>query len=80
MDGDDVWPVDPDSVHVAPDPDHAWKVLREGEPTAESRHEDRADALDAARALARDDEVEDPRIKVHNPDGSLDRVLRLDRL
>lgn len=80
MEGDDLWPVDPQSVHVAPDPDKVWKVLREGEPTAESRHETRDDALDAARALARADELDEPRIKVHNPDGTLNRVIHPDRL
>lgn len=80
MDLEDVWPVDRENLHVAPDQDKSWKVLPEGQPTAESRHETRDEALDAARALAREKGLEEPRIKVHNFDGTLDRVLRPDRI
>lgn len=80
MDLEDVWPVDQDNLHVAPDRESAWKVLPEGQPTAASRHETRDEALDAARALARAEDLDEPRIKVHNHDGTLDRVLRPDRI
>lgn len=68
------WPVEPEIWHVARGKDKQWKVLQEGEPTAESRHESRDDAVRAAKALVGDGS--EARIKLHNPDGSLDRVLR----
>lgn len=69
------WAVDPDTLHVAEGEDGAWKVLREGAPTAESRHESKYDALDAARALARKRSAR--KIKLHEPDGRLSKVVDL---
>lgn len=67
------WRVDPDTLHVAEDERGDWKVLREGAPTAESRHGSKFEALDAARELAQQASAE--RIKVHEPDGRLDRTV-----
>jgi hypothetical protein len=69
------WRVDPDTLHVAEDVGGGWKVLREGAPTAESRHDSKFDALDAARALARREAAE--QIKIHQPDGRLEKTLEL---
>lgn len=66
------WKIDPNTWHIARD-DDGWKLLREGSPTADSRHETRADALDAARAIAT--EQAEATIKLHNPDGTLERTL-----
>lgn len=44
--------VDHDVWHVAVTRDGAWKVLREGDATATSRHETQDQALEAAKALA----------------------------
>ncbi len=66
------WNIDPNTWHIAKD-DEGWKILREGSPTADSRHETRADALDAARAIS--SEKADATIKVHKPDGTLERTL-----
>lgn len=66
------WTINPNTWHIAKD-DDGWKLLREGSPTADSRHENRADALDAARAIAT--EHADATIKLHNPDGTLERTL-----
>lgn len=67
------WRVDPDTLHVAEDESGRWKVLREGAPTAESRHPSKFDALDAARALARRGAAK--QIKVHEPDGQLAETI-----
>lgn len=67
------WRVDPDTLHVAEGEEGRWKVLREGAPTAESRHESKYEALDAARELARRGSAE--QIKVHEPDGRLDKTV-----
>jgi len=63
------WRVDPDTLHVAEDDGGRWKVLREGAPTAESRHDSKFAALDEARDLARRGSA--TTIKVHEPDGRL---------
>ncbi len=70
------WTVDPHTWHIAKDRD-GWKVLREGSPTAYSRHETKADAIDAARAMAT--EERDSLIKIHKPDGKLDHILHPER-
>lgn len=67
------WMVDPDTLHVAEDTSGAWKVLREGAPTAESHHDSKYDAIDAARVLAREQSAR--KVKIHEPDGSLNKVL-----
>lgn len=69
------WKIDPDTLHVAEDPDGSWKVLREGAPTAESRHESKYEALDAARSIAEQRSAK--RIKLHEPDGELSKVVDL---
>lgn len=69
------WMVDPDTLHVAEDASGGWKVLREGAPTAESYHDSKYDAIDAARTLARRKSAR--KIKIHEPDGSLNKVLDL---
>lgn len=70
-----VWQTDPDTLHVAEANDGAWKILREGAPTAESRHESKYSAIDAAKAIARERSAE--QIKIHEPDGRLDEVIDL---
>lgn len=67
------WRVDPDTLHVAEAEDGGWKVLREGAPTAESRHPSKFEALDEARSLARRGSAE--QIKVHEPDGQLEKTI-----
>lgn len=69
------WVIDPDTLHVAEGEDGAWKVLREGAPTAESRHSSKYEAVDAARALARRQSAK--RIQIHEPDGRLDKTIDL---
>lgn len=69
------WRVDPDTLHVAEDDRGDWKVLREGAPTAESRHGSKFEALDAARNLAQREAAE--RIKVHEPNGRLEKTVDL---
>lgn len=69
------WRVDPDTLHVAEGEEGEWKVLREGAPTAQSRHQSKYDALDAARALAQRGTAS--RIKVHEPDGRLEKTVDL---
>jgi hypothetical protein len=70
------WRVDPDTLHVAEADDGDWKVLREGAPTAESLHESKYRALDAARDLAQRGSAE--QIKIHTPDGQLDRTVTIE--
>lgn len=72
-----MWRIEPDNWHIAQDEDRTWRVFQEGAPTAESRHETREDALEAARAMLSEGEG---RIKVHEPDGTLDRVIHPDRM
>lgn len=72
------WTIRPGTWHVAKGRDDRWKVLQEGEPTAESRHPTQDDALEAARELAA--ELPDSVIKVHDEDGSLIDELKLDEL
>lgn len=72
------WPIEEHIWHVARGRDDRWKVFQEGAPTAESRHESRDEALEAARVLAESDDA--AKIKLHEPDGTLERVLRPDRL
>lgn len=69
------WRVDPDTLHVAETEDGGWKVLREGAPTAESRHDSKYEALDAARALAKRGTAS--QIKIHEPDGHLEKTVDL---
>lgn len=69
------WRIDPDTLHVAEGVDGTWKVLREGAPTAESHHDSKYEALDAARALAQ--RVSASRIKLHEPDGRLEKTVTL---
>lgn len=69
------WRVDPDTLHVAEADGGDWKVLREGAPTAESRHASKYEALDAARDLAQRGTA--TRIKVHEPDGRLEKTVDL---
>lgn len=69
------WQVDPDTLHVAEGETGEWKVLREGAPTAESRHTSKYDALDAARALAKRRSAE--RIKVHGRDGKVAKTVEV---
>jgi hypothetical protein len=76
MEGSMAWRIDPDTLHVAEDERGQWKVLREGAPTAESRHGSKFDALDAARQLAQHGAAE--QIKVHEPSGRLERTVDLD--
>jgi hypothetical protein len=75
MESASAWQTDPDTLHVAEDPDGEWKILREGAPTAESRHESKFSAIDAAKSIARERSAET--IKIHQPDGRLAEVLDL---
>lgn len=73
MPSESAWKIDERVWHVAKGRDDRWKVHREGEATATSRHDTKDEALDAARALA--ENLPDTRIKVHEPDGSVEDVL-----
>lgn len=59
---------DKKDVHVTPDGEGGWKVQREGNARASSRHGTQAEAETAGRATARRDGVE---FYLHRRDGTI---------
>ena len=59
---------DKKNVHVVPHPDGGWATRREQSDRAASRHATQSDAIERAREVARNNQVE---VVIHRPDGRI---------
>ena len=58
----------PPTHHVLPNPSGGWDVRRGGAERATSHHDDKREAVDAARTVSRNQGTE---LRIHNKDGTI---------